>query len=270
MTVACSSPLKTFQDGFVRALMAADVQAIETPAIAALARQPGFAFYRNTVMKGCIDALQANYPAVMRLVGEEWFRAAAAVFVRGNLPLEPTLARYGAGFAEFLASFEPAAELIYLPSVARLDRFWTEAHMAPDQAPVATADVARLAPEALARAVLRPHASARWAWFAEQPIYSIWRRSREASEEDLSDLAWCAEGALIARPRGVVEWAALDAAGCAFLDACAAGHTLSEAARAALAADARADLSQLMARLLAARAFSRITTPDMILKEDPA
>ena len=33
--------------------------------------QPAFAVYRNTVMKACIDALQANYPAVTRLVSEE-------------------------------------------------------------------------------------------------------------------------------------------------------------------------------------------------------
>jgi hypothetical protein len=34
------------------------------------ARQPGFAVYRNTVLKGCIDALQANYPTVHALVGD--------------------------------------------------------------------------------------------------------------------------------------------------------------------------------------------------------
>ena len=28
-----------------------------------------FAVYRNTVLKGCIDALQANYPTVGQLVG---------------------------------------------------------------------------------------------------------------------------------------------------------------------------------------------------------
>ena len=43
-----------------------------------------------------IDALQSNYPAVARLVGEEWFRAAAAVYVRQTIPVEPSLLRYGA------------------------------------------------------------------------------------------------------------------------------------------------------------------------------
>jgi hypothetical protein len=33
---------------------------------------PALAVYRNTVAKGCIDALQANYPAVHTLVGSDW------------------------------------------------------------------------------------------------------------------------------------------------------------------------------------------------------
>ena len=48
-------------------------------------------------MKGCIDALQANYPAVTRLVGEEWFRAAAAVYVRQAPPTNPMLLRLRRG-----------------------------------------------------------------------------------------------------------------------------------------------------------------------------
>ena len=107
------------------------------PDLAGLVAQPGFAVYRNTVMKGCVDALQANYPSIAGLVGEAWFRAAAVVHARAHPPLRPTLLDYGAGFAEFLAAFEPARELPYLPDVARLDRCWTDAHVARDEVPVA-------------------------------------------------------------------------------------------------------------------------------------
>jgi len=103
--MSMDSALTRFQDGFTQALLApvADDDAGLTPEIAALARQPGFAVYRNTVMKGCIDALQANYPSVARLVGEEWFRAAATMFARERLPAQATLMYYGDAFAEFLA-----------------------------------------------------------------------------------------------------------------------------------------------------------------------
>jgi hypothetical protein len=246
--------LEGFQDGFARALLAEDAAAL-APAVARLAAQPGFAVYRNTVIKGCIDALQANYPSVVRLVGEEWFRAAAAVYVRAHLPRHPTLADYGADFTPFLAAFPPAAGLPYLPGVARLDRFWTEAHVARDETPVEAAAVARLSPDELARTVLRPHASARWAWFDAQPTATIWRRNRYPEGAEESELEWRGEGVLIVRPRAAVEHVALDAAACAFLDACAAGRTLGEAAAAALAVHGDADLAGLMKQLLEAGAF---------------
>lgn len=253
--------LAHFQDGFVRALLAPDPGALHglAPEMAALMHQPGFAVYRNTVMKGCIDALLANYPSVARLVGDEWFRAAAALYVRAHPPAQAALLYYGEGFAEFLAGFEPAAALTYLPGVARLDRCWTESHAAPDEAPLAPAALAGLAPDALAVTVLRPHAAARWAWFADQPIYTIWRRNREARNEE-SEIDWRGEGTLLSRPNGAVRWTMLDAAGCALLDACAAGRPLADAAGAALAAREDADLAQLMKTLLEAGAFGRIGT----------
>jgi len=257
--------LQRFQDEFARALLAEDSAAAGlAPEIARLAVQPAFAVYRNTVMKGCIDALQANYPSVARLVGDEWFRAAAAIYARANLPRHPTLADYGADFADFLAAFAPAAELPYLAGVARLDRFWTEAHTARDEAPLGVAAVARLAPGELARTALRPHASARWAWFDAQPIVTIWRRNRYPDSADDGEIAWHGEGVLIARSRAAVEHVELDAAACAFLDACAAGQPLADAAAAALAVSAETDLARLIAGLLDAGAFGGL---DILARE---
>ncbi len=253
MNTPISGALARFQDAFAQALLSPEAE--PATEIAALATQPAFAVYRNTVMKGCIDALQANYPAVVRLVGEEWFRVAATVYAREALPADPTLLRYGAGFADFLARFEPAAELPYLPGVARLDRYWTEAHAAPDANALDPARISRLAPSALARTTLRLHPAARWAWFADGPIYTIWSRNR-ADGVPADGLDWQAEGALLVRPRDAVEWVAFDAAGCAFLDACAAGVTLAEAARATLEVKGNANLARLMSNLLEAGAFS--------------
>jgi Putative DNA-binding domain len=251
--------LARFQDGFAAALLDRDASGTHDAAIGRLLAQPGFALYRNTVLKGCIDALAANFPAVARLVGDEWFRAAAALYARANLPQRPTLLDYGAGFPTFLAGFAPAAELPYLADVARLDRCWSEAHIAADETPLLAAAVATLRPEQLQHAVLVSHASARWAWFATMPIRTIWSRNRgEGALENLAEFDWCAEGVLIARPHGVVETTVLDEAGCAFLDFCAAGGTVAEAAQASLAVDGNADLQRLMATLLAAGAFARL------------
>lgn len=250
-----ASALARFQDDFARALLATDDTAL--PALATITAQPAFAIYRNTIMKGCIDALQANYPSINRLVGEEWLRAAAAVYARDALPGQPMLLHYGADFAGFLARFEPAAELPYLPGVARLDRFWTEAHVATTEDILIPAALTQLATQNFFRARLLPHAATRWAWFADAPIYTIWSRNRRDEIVD-GDIEWQAEGALLTRPQDSVQWHALDRAGCAFLDTCAARGTVADAAQAALEAQADADLGQLMASLLEAGAFSQL------------
>ena len=241
--------------------MASDAVNASEGDFAAIASQPGFAVYRNTVMKGCIDALQANFPAVSSLVGEVWFRSAAAIFVRASPPQQPVLLEYGGGFAAFLDAFPPAAEFPEITHVARLDRYWTEAHVARDEAPVEAAAVARLDGAQLAGAVLQPHASARWSFFDGQPVAETWRQNRGFDEA--LDEPECA-GVLIVRPYDAVQVVGLDAAGCAFLDTCAARQSLAEAAHAALAADPHAELSGTMAQLLSAGAFGSLTLPDHI------
>ena len=248
--------LAAFQNTFAAALLAPEPATVWS----ALARQPGFAVYRNTVMKGCIDALQANYPAVARIAGEEWFRAAAALYVRDALPSDPALVNYGASFPAFLASFEPARELPYLPGVARLDRYWTEVHIARDDVPLSPAALSNLASKQLAATVLYPHSAARWAWFDDMPIYSIWARNR--ADEPLADEwtpDWHAEGALLTRTAATVQWCALDAPSHAFINTCANGATVAQAAAAALTANPATDLRQLMASLLGAGVFSRFS-----------
>ena len=205
--------LARFQDRFVRTLLAPELPA-----------PPAFAVYRNTVMKGCIDALQANYPSVARLVGEEWFRAAAAVYARANPPRVPMLTEYGAGFAGFLESCPPAAEQPYQPAVARHDRVRS-------QAPRARLNGRRL----------QLHAAARWGWFA-LPAYTIWSANRE-ERGDGGEITWRAQGALITRPRDAVQWIELSADECRFLAACARGEELSDAV-------------PFLARLLQAGAFA--------------
>jgi hypothetical protein len=273
MSITMNSPMTSrrlyrFQDQFARAL--ADVSPSDDGdgAVAKLVTQPGFAVYRNTVRKGCIDALVANYPAVARLVGEEWMRAAAAEFSRNHPPRSPLLLEYGVEFAAFLRAFEPAAELPYLDGVARLDRLWTEAHFALDESPLAAERVAALGRDDLARTRVRPHASARWAWFDELPIFSVWSRNRNGTGE-AGDIAWCGEGALVVRPFDTVHAMAIDRADVVFLDACAAGRTLAEAALATLGVDPAADLAQTMARLLSAGAFGQMEINSALPEESP-
>ena len=244
--------LAQFQTAFALALWSPQAPADAT--IEALTAQPAFAVYRNTVMKACIDALQANFPMVDRLVGPDWFRAAAALYVAQEAPSDARLWHYGGGFADFLRGFEPAAELTYLPGVAQLDTFWRESHAARD-APCADASwLAQQPPEHLATLVLKPHPAARWAWFDAQPVYSIWHSNRQQTTPP--DLRWQSDGALLTRPGDSVTWHGISLAGCVLLDACANGLGLAQAAEQALAAEPNADVASVFALLLRAGAFT--------------
>jgi hypothetical protein len=250
-----AAPLAAFQAAFIDELFAAPGESG-----GAYAAQPAFAVYRNTVLRGCIDALQANYPAVARLVGEAWFRAAAAVFARIHAPSQPMLIDYGEDFAAFLARFEPAAALPYLPAVAQLDRLWTEAHLAADAPVLDAGDVAAwssAASDRLETLRLAPHPAARWRWFDDLPALAIWQRGRGAVDitgrDD--DLDWQGEGALLTRPAGAVQVQPLSPAGVALLDACASGARLGEALEAAVGRAGLQPLGGLLSSLVVAGAF---------------
>lgn len=253
-----------FQEAFAAALFSPP--ATLNPEMARLAAQPAFAVYRNTVMKVCVDALEANFPAVARLVGAEWFHAMASIYVVADAPRDARLLCYGNSFADFLRVFEPAAELVYLPGVARLDTFWREAHGAPDVPAIDAAWVARHEPDQIAAWALGPHPAARWAWFDEQPIYSIWARNRRP--DDLAEeLTWKGEGALLTRPRDTVRWQEISKDCCVFLDACAAGADLSEAMERVLVANSDAELASTFSTLLRAGAFAG--TPESLTSKEP-
>lgn len=252
--------LTAFQDGLSAALRAdAPLHETTQPWLAALQAQPGFSVYRNTVLKAAIDALQANYPAVCKLVGEDWFRAAAAVFSRRQPPLDGRLMGYGAGFADFLHTFEPATELPYLPAVARLDRCWTESHLAAD-APALPPDwLAHQTPETLGHQQLQPHPAARWVWCDEHPAFTLWTLQREGKTTE-EQLPWVGDGGLLTRPHTSVVWHPLPWAGAVFLNACASGSSLEQAATDALNADPSTDFSALLGLLLNAGALVPLQT----------
>lgn len=245
-----------FHEGFAQALLAPP-HADPGP-LAALARQPAFAVYRNTVAKGCADALAANFPTVLRLVGEDWFRDVAVAYARRHPPRDARLLAYGdEGFGAFLQAVPTAAALPWLEGVARLDTLWRAAHVAADAPVLPAGALATLDAQALAACRLVPHPATRWAWFDRQPVPGIWMREREHLLPQ-DDLAWRGEGLLLVRPEGEVACQPLPQAGCVLLDACAAGLPLGVAAEQALARDPQADLPQALRQLLQAGAFTSL------------
>jgi hypothetical protein len=194
-----------------------------------------FAVYRNNVVVTLSEALGATFPAVRRLVGDEFFAATAGVFVREHPPSSPVLAEYGAGFGDFLAQFPPAAELAYLADVARLEFAMLEAYHAADAVPAAAGELADVPPERLGEVRLDLHPSLRLLR-SRYAVVTLVAANRATAEPGPID-AGHAEDALVIRRDLEVTLVRLAPGAAAFLESLRARESLG-AALAAGSADA--------------------------------
>ena len=150
------------------------------------------------------EALAAVYPAVRRLVGDDFFAHMAVLYGR-RYPLgQGDLRLFGGHLADFIARFEPLQSIPYVADVARLEWYWHESlHGA--QAPAATFKPDRT-PLCLA-----PHVRLLRSSFA---VASIWdfalrEHGEDAQRLNIDDLG--PEHVLVMRPTLDVEVVTLPA-----------------------------------------------------------
>ncbi len=221
-------------------------------------RQPArrFGVYRNNVAIGLIGALASRFPAAERIVGEEFFAAMAHEFIRLHPPRSPLLLAYGDDFPDFVAAFEPAKEIPYLPDVMRLEVARGRAYHAADAMPLDAALLATVEPAGLAELALVAHPSAS-VTRSIHPAVTIW--AMNTGEIEFGDIAgWTAEDALVVRPQMTVEVHRLPQGGATFLERLFSGADLHRAFEAALADAADFDLSANLAGAFTAGAFVAI------------
>ncbi len=213
----------------------------------ALAR--ALTIHRNTSAKAAREALADNYPVVRALTGDDAFGICAGLFAEISPPRDPRLCLYGDGFDRFLSSYAPFSPWSYLADVARLERLVVESLFAAD-APAL--DGAALAASLDLSAPLALHPAARFAQFAS-PAAEIWLAHQDGAPGDaLETLAWRPAAALVTRPAASVMVRCLEPSAITFLQACAAGASLGEAAAAA----AGADIQSLFSTFIVAGAFA--------------
>lgn len=213
-----------------------------------------FGVYRNNVVVGLTEALQANFPAVCRLVGEEFFQAMARIYVALAPPTSPILLDYGTGFAEFIAGFEPAQSLPYLPEVARIERAWTEAYHACEARALSAGAFANVPGDAFGGMRLTLHPSLRIVR-CQYPALTIWRMNVGDGVPAPVDIDAGGQDALVIRSAADVEIRLLPAGGADFLASLQRGECLADATKSALSADGQFDLSEALAVLISAGAF---------------
>lgn len=206
-----------------------------------------FAVYRNNVVHGLSRALAGGFPAVEAIVGTEFFAAMAAIYVRQSPPTSPVLLDYGATLPEFLEGFTPAAELPYLPDVARLELAYTRAFHAADAISLPPARLTRIAADRIGALRFALHPSVQILRSA-RPVAEIW--AMNTGRAPLREIAtWVAQDVLLLRPQQDVAVTLLAPGEAVFLSKLQAGAALEQAASAALD-DAHAfDLASALAAL---------------------
>jgi hypothetical protein len=210
-----------------------------------------FSVYRNNVAASLIRALEAAFPTVRKLVGDEFFAAMASVFLRAHPPTSRIMMLYGDALPGWLEGFPPAAHLGYLPVVARLDQALRESYHAADSEPLSEAAFQRLLGQDLSslRLWLAPSlrlVRSRW------PVQSIWAANAEGGPPPDPG----AEAALILRPLFDPRPHRLTPADGAFVSALIGGLTLGQALDAA---GAEVDLPGVLALLVSGRAIVEVT-----------
>lgn len=239
--------LRELQRGFADAVSGRGGDAARWVTGAGLAPAARLQVYAHAIASTQIDTLRGAYPAVLALVGAEFFETAAARYRLRHPSTRGNLQAFGGAFADFLAAMPEVAALAYLPDVARLEWLRQEAALAADAAPLDPAALlAALDAPASLQLVLHP--SLRLLASAH-PVLTIWRYATSPESERLQ-LDGRGEQVALWRDGGDVALAATDAASHACIAALAAGRDLDAAHAEALACDADFDLAACLQSLI--------------------
>ncbi len=204
--------------------------------------------YRNNAVSNLSSALESAYPIIVKLVGAEFFRYAAQEYISRYPSVSGDLHVFGEAFGAFLAAFPPAAQLPYLPDVARLEWLCHKAYFAADHAPLALDRLKQVAPEHYGSLQFRLNPAC--ALFESAfPAERIWQVNQDHyTGEQTLDLSSGAATALVKREMYRVVVSALPRSEWNGLHALSTGHTFATACDAALQIDPDLDLGATLRR----------------------
>ncbi len=205
--------------------------------------------YRNNAVVGFEKAMQATFPALVRLGGIDWFNQMARAYQRVNPSRSGDLNDVGGDFPAFLADQLSGGEYEYLSDVALLE--WSYQQCLCESA-VLPENLDRLAlhlQEDLSQLRFQVAAPTR-AIESIYPIFEIWNQNRSDSEHSGAiDLRRGASRVLVIRRIEYVEVREVSAPVFALLRAFAAGSTALEAVAALTETHGDVDFSNALTRL---------------------
>ena len=175
------------------------------------------AIYRNNFLIGLGEALKANFPVTLQLLGTDFFEQTARRFVLSHPPQRPCLFEYGAGFADYLRDLPPLATRPYIVDMARFEFARVAAYNAPAEPAITPETLIGLSPEQLEALPIR---RARHALIVavRAPVLALWQ-AHQAAEPDFAaiDMTPKSYVLLVCRPDQTLMYQELELSASAFL-----------------------------------------------------
>jgi hypothetical protein len=213
-----------------------------------------FGIYANTVRGNFRDALHATYPAIRRLVGEDYFCQTVWEFQRRHPSPSGDLSHCGEEFPGFLAQLHLDGEFMVLADVARLEWLIQESLLGAEHAPLDLQCLARVAPAAYDGLRFELHPTLRL-FESRFPALAIWEVNVGSdAEPPMIDLRSGADRIAIVRQRLQLKFHRLSAGEHCFLQAFARGESFKAAVDRGGETDAAFDATAALQRFVTAEA----------------
>jgi len=205
--------------------------------------------YRNNMRINLTAALSVVYPVTERLVGEEFFVAAAWSYIQSHPSHTGNIQDYGSACPRFLAGYEPASSLPYLSDVAALEWRRLESALAPAHIPLDVAALGKVPGELQPGLRFRLQPAAR-IFCSPYPMLSIWEYCQSVAPEDDLDIGRPGECVLLARPGLDVDMRRLTPGEHSLLHYLGRGETFEAACLKALEAEPDFDVARTFTALV--------------------
>lgn len=195
--------LLDFQKNMAKALKQKDSQGepgLESHAHRSL--QQSIYIYRNSMRAALLAVLADTYSVCQKIVGVDFFRAMALLYIDETDSVSPNINDYGASFSEFIAQFPHTQSLGYLADVAGLEWLLHQTHFGEDFQALPVSELIKLNEKQYEQIIFSMPVNS-YLLASDYPLYRIWEfNQNEYSEEEVLTLdAQSEEKLLIWRPQ---------------------------------------------------------------------
>ncbi|WP_345797896.1 DNA-binding domain-containing protein [Castellaniella sp. MT123] len=220
-----------------------------------LAPEARLRIYRRSCTEIQTAALRTSYPAVLALVGQDWFDQTARHY-RSRYPSHSgNLQELGEHFADFLETIPAGRTLSYLADVARLEWLRQETILAADAKALTFDDFMICLDGAGGSLRIGLHNCVRLLGSPHR-VLTIWRFA--LAPEGILNPEGQGENVMLWREDGEVVMTSVDAATFTYVAALAAGASLEEAGTSSIALDDGFNAAQCMNELIRHHLITRV------------